>query len=93
MLAAGDHALRQRSQKLGEVDKDTEVRANQIVKITQLYGWMWLPVYYTWDCSLARIESGPYAGKEVAVGGEGMIYMHEVAIIGSVFLTNSASGH
>lgn len=45
-----------------------------------------LPEYYSWDCTLAKIENGPCTGKEVAVGGNGLLFKNDIARIGGEFL-------
>jgi hypothetical protein len=64
---------------------------NQVVRITELAGWMVLPMYEKWDCSLAEIEDGPYAGKEVGVDGWGISLKDRTATVSGVFLTNAVA--
>jgi hypothetical protein len=54
--------------------------------ITQLAGWMGLPMYSTWKCTLAAIEDGPFAGKKIAVDGEGLSFNRETVTLKSTLL-------
>ena len=77
--------------RLGLVKANTQLRVNQVARITELFTWMVLPGYYTWDCTLAQIEVGPQAGKEVAVDGN-LIQIGDVfATLHGGFLTNAAA--
>jgi hypothetical protein len=44
---------------------------------------VFLPVYYTWDCVEARFQDGPFAGREVAIGGEDVELDNSAAYIGA----------
>lgn len=63
-VAAGSH--------LGIVATGTVLQVDRMIKVTELCEWMVFPVYFTWDCTMARIEGGPYAGKEIGIAGEGL---------------------
>ena len=71
---------------MGVIAAGTRLELNQVVQITQLAGWMVLPMYYTWKCTLAEIEDGPFAGKEIAVDGEGLSFDRETVTLKSTLL-------
>lgn len=68
------------------IETGTVLEINQVIKVTELCEWMVVPAYFTWDCTLARIESGPYAGKEIGVAGEGLSLDQETVTLGSSLL-------
>jgi hypothetical protein len=85
-LATKDYRLYP-AEPLGIVEAGTSLQVNRVIKVTQLYAWMVFPVYFIWEAPLAQIESGPYAGKEVAVGGEGLSLKNgAAAMLGGPFL-------
>jgi hypothetical protein len=93
LLVAKDIPLSTRQKRIGVVEANTRLRLNRVVKITELVAWMWLPVYYSWDCTLAEIEDGPHVGKEVGVDGKALVYMHNTATLHGIFLTNGPAIH
>lgn len=68
-LVTKDYPSYPRNHRLGVVKAGTTLRVDRVVQVTELAGFMFLPFYYTWRCTLARIEDGPYAGNRVAVDG------------------------
>jgi hypothetical protein len=60
------------SSQLAVVEAGTTLQINHVIKVTELCAWMWFPVYFNWECMLAKVEDGHFAGKEIAVAGEGM---------------------
>ena len=62
-----------RNRRMGVVQAGTALATNRCIRVTELAAFFaFLPIYYSWDCTLARICDGPFAGKEVAVGGESL---------------------
>jgi hypothetical protein len=60
-----------RNRRVGVVDAGTALATDRAIRVTELAAFfVLLPVYYSWDCTLAKIDEGPFAGKEIAVGGE-----------------------
>ena len=57
-----------REQQLGEVQAGTTIMTDQVLRVTELGGFMVLPVYATSDYIMGRILNGPFTGKHVAVG-------------------------
>lgn len=60
---------------VGVLEAGTELQINQAVRVTEPV-WVLppLPGYWTWNCILARVETGPYTGQEVAIAGDGIGY-------------------
>ena len=76
-----------RDQFIGVVEAGTELRVNRVERVSELIAILAvLPEYLHWDCTLAKIEAGPYAGKEVAVAGEGLLFKKDPATNGSTML-------
>jgi hypothetical protein len=90
LLVMQDFPAMQRTGQIGVVEAGTELRVDQVVRVTELIAILViLPEYYSWNCTLAKIESGPYDGKEVAIGGEGLVLPQYTATIGSPMLVTS----
>jgi len=76
-----------RNKFIGVVDAGTELRVNRVERVGELIAILVvLPEYWHWNCTLAKIEAGPYAGKEVAVAGGGLRYKQYPATNGSTML-------
>ena len=88
-LAKQDYPTSSRDQRVGVVEAGTVVHVNRVERVTELIAILvFLPEYYSWDCTLAKIEGGHFAGKEVAIGGKGLLYKKDVANIGSGMLVS-----
>lgn len=73
--------------QVGVVDAGTELCVDQVVRVKELMAILVvIPEYWYWNCTLAKIESGPYAGKKVAVIGEGLLFKRDPATNGSPML-------
>jgi hypothetical protein len=83
-LVTKDHPSYGRGERIGQVAAGTRLCVNQVVRISELAGFMVFPMYYHWTCTMARIEDGPHAGKEIAVGG--MLDKAHTATLGSSYL-------
>ncbi len=69
-LVGSRHSEHHRERRIGQVKAGTMLKVNRVVRVKELVAILvFLPEYYFWDCALARIEDGPYKGKEVAVQG------------------------
>lgn len=79
-----------RNRRVGVVEAGTTLEVNRVVRVKELFAiFVFLPAYYEWDCALAKIENGPYAGKEIAVQGRSL-WEPSVARLGSdYFRTNT----
>lgn len=83
-----------RDQFIGAVDAGTELRVNRVERVSELIAILVvLPEYWHWNCTLAKIEAGPYAGKEVAVAGEGLLFKQDPATNGSTMLVPTIKVH
>jgi hypothetical protein len=79
-----------RNRRVGVVQAGTKLEVNKVVRVRELVAILiLLPEYYSWDCTLAKIEDGPYSGKEVAVSGKGLdlISGKQVATLANTMLT------
>lgn len=88
-LAKQDYPMSSRDQRVEVLAAGTELRINRVERIDELIAILvFLPEYYSWDCTLAKIEDGPHAGKEVAISGEGLLLKvgRSTATIGSGML-------
>ena len=62
-----------RVKRVGVVAEGTELRINKVIQVRELVAILIvLPVKWQWRGTMARIESGVYLGKEVAVDGESL---------------------
>jgi hypothetical protein len=76
-----------RNKRIGVVDADTELEVNQVIRVKELVAILYiLPEYYTWKCTIAKVKDGPFAGKEIAVAGNGLL-LDDTAKLGSVYFT------
>jgi hypothetical protein len=90
-LARREYPASSQDQRIGAVDAGAELRVNRVERVTEFAGILVvLPEYYTWDCAFAKIEDGPYAGKEVAVSGDGLLFKKDPATNGSAMLAPTA---
>ena len=88
-LAEQDFPTSSRYKLVGVVETGTSLHVNRVERVTELIAILvFLPEYYSWDCTLAKIEDGHFAGKEVAVGGGVLSYEKDVATIGSGMLVS-----
>jgi hypothetical protein len=63
---------------------------NRVERVTELIAILVvLPEYYSWNCTLAKIEGGPYAGREVAIAREGLLFKKDPATNGSAMLAST----
>ena len=85
-LVTKDCPSKPQYRQLGVVAAGTRLQVKQVVQITQLAGWMVLPMYYTWKCTLAEIKDGSFAGKEIAVDGVGLSFDRETVTLKSALL-------
>lgn len=80
--------------QVGVLEAGTKLQVNQVVQVKEP-AWVlpWVPAYYIWNCTLARVEDGPYAGKEVAIVGDGIWSEGGAVVLGSPLLwpVNQAS--
>jgi hypothetical protein len=81
-LATRDYPTTSRDQPIGILEAGTELRVNRLVRVTELIAILViLPEYYSWNCTLAKIEDGSFAGKEIAVEGGVLHYVKDIATI------------
>jgi len=86
-LAERDYPFSTRDQRVGVVDPGTELRVNRLERVRELFAILvFLPEYYSWNCTLAEIQGGPYAGREVAVDGQGLLLKIHAATTGGRLL-------
>jgi hypothetical protein len=85
-LVTKDCPSKPQYRQLGVVAAGTRLQVNQVVQITQLAGWMLLPMYYTWKCTLAKIEDGSLSGKEIAIDGEDLSFDTNTVTLKSTLL-------
>lgn len=73
--------------RIGVIYSGTRLRINRVIRITNGGGFV-----YTWVCTVAKIEEGEFAGKEVAVqgGSLGQAPPFSTAVIGSKFLVEES---
>jgi len=89
-LAKRDYPVSSRDKRVGVIEASTELRVNRVERVKELIAiLLFLPEYFSWDCTLAKIQGGPYAGKEVAVAGEGLLYTKDPATNGSAMLIST----
>jgi hypothetical protein len=68
-----------RYDRVGILTSGTHLRVARVVRITEVGEFL---TRFSWKCTLARIEDGKYAGKEVGVAG----IVGTGAVIGSKYL-------
>ena len=89
-LVTRDYPSYPRNRRVGVVEAGTELRVNRVQRVNEVVAIMVvLPEYYSWKCTLARIEVGPHAGKEIAVFG--MAANQNIATLGSALLVTPES--
>ncbi len=89
-LVTKDYPTWPRNRRIGVVPAGTSLRVNQVKEVTELVAILVvLPEYYSWKCTFARIEEGPFVGKEVAIYG--MLSHDNTATLGSVFFVTTKS--
>lgn len=61
-----------RGELIGPVRADTPLTVVRVVRVSELVAFMGpFPVHRLWNATLARIDAGPHAGREVMVMDEG----------------------
>lgn len=87
-LAGRDFAASSRNEQLGVLAAGTELHVIRVEQVKELVAILvFLPEFYTWDYTLARIDDGQFAGKEVAISGKGLAT--GAATIGSGMLASA----
>ena len=95
-MVTKDHQFSERDKQIGEVEAGTELEVNQVMRVTELIAMLGiLPEYWSWNCTQAKIESGSFIDKEVAVQGEELaaLWRSDTAEIGSTLLVGVRSGN
>jgi hypothetical protein len=87
-LAEQDYPASSRHKRVGVLEAGTELRVNRVERVDELVAILvFLPEYYSWDCTLATIGDGHFAGNVVAVSGKGLT--KGAATIGSEMLVSA----
>ena len=84
-----DHSSCPRFKQIGKIEAGTQIEVNHVINVKELVAILIvLPEYWAWKCTLAKVEDGPYAGKEIAVAGEGILMLdnEKTARLGSALL-------
>ena len=88
-LMTKDHSSCPRFKQIGKIEAGTQIEVNHVINVKELVAILIvLPEYWAWKCTLAKVEDGPYAGKEIAVAGEGILMLdnEKTARLGSALL-------
>lgn len=83
-LVTEDYPCYPRNHRLGVVEAGTHLEVDRVARVTELAGFMVLPFYHTWTCTLAQIRDGRFAGERVAV--DGMLSHEQTATLRSKLL-------